>query len=117
MTDKQRYKNQFFYIMEETLLYLITISITGTYLAKLTGALNFSDSLTATIASAVALGYSFQLLAIPIFRKGKAKTKISVLYAISTLLFSLLYLTPFFRMGAMAKTVIFISFFLSFHNI
>ena len=112
MTDKQRYKNQFYTIMADTLLYLITISITGTYLAKLTGALEFSDSLTATIASAVALGYSFQLLAIPLFRKGRAKTKIVVLYTISTLMFSLLYLTPFIQLGMRVKTVIFISFFL-----
>ena len=112
MTDKQICKNQFYSIIADALLYLITISITGSYLAKLTGALGFSDSLTATITSAVALGYSFQLLAIPLFRKGRAKTKIVVLYTVSTLMFSILYMTPFFQFSAMAKTVIFISFFL-----
>ena len=65
------------YVIEETLNYLITILISGAYLAKLTLSLGFSDSLTALVSSFVNLGCVFQLLAISIFKQGRVKRKIS----------------------------------------
>jgi len=110
--EKLQLRNQLLNIVQDTVLYLITISITGAYLAKLTGALGFSDSLTATITSCVALGYVFQLLAIPLFRKGRVKNKITALYTLSTTLFVLLYAVPFINIPPKLKTLIFIVFFL-----
>lgn len=110
--EKLQTKNQLLNIIQDTVLYLITISITGAYLAKLTGSLGFSDSLTATITSCVALGYVFQLLAIPLFRKGRVKNKVTALYTLSTTLFVLLYAVPFININPQFKTLIFIVFFL-----
>ncbi len=111
-TEQLQIKNQILNIIQDTVLYLITIAITGAYLAKLTTALGFSDSLTATITSCVALGYAFQLLAIPLFRKGRVKNKVTSLYTLSTALFVLLYAVPFIRINSQIRTVIFIASFL-----
>lgn len=100
------------YVIEETSHYLITILITGAYLAKLTLSLGFSDGLTALIGSFVNLGCVFQLLAIAVFKRGSVKRKVTIICTINELLFALLYLTPFLKVGSGTRTAIFIMFLL-----
>ena len=77
-------KTNILYIAEAGLEYLISILITGAYLAKLTTNLGFSDSLTAVLSSFVALGYGFQLLSIVFFKSGKrVKHKVVLMHIIN----------------------------------
>lgn len=100
------------YVIEETTAYLISFLITGVYLAKLTLSLGFSDSLTALLGSFVNLGCVFQLFAITIFRRGRVKRKLTILYTINESLFALLYLVPFLNISSSVKAVLFIVFLL-----
>lgn len=100
------------YIIEETTAYLISFLITGAYLAKLTLSLGFSDSLTALLGSFVNLGCIFQLFAISMFRRGRIKRKLTILYTINESLFALLYLVPFLNISPSVKTALFIAFLL-----
>lgn len=111
--EKDIYKiSRINYIIEETAHYLITLLISGAYLAKLTLSLGFSDSLTALVGSFVNLGCVFQLLAIAIFKGGSVKKKVTIFYTINHLLFALLYLTPFIKVAPGIRTGIFITFLL-----
>ena len=111
--EKDIYKSsRAYYVIEETTNYLITILITGAYLAKLTLSLGFSDSLTALVGSFVNLGCVFQLLAIAIFKHGSVKRKVTIIYTINELMFALLYLTPFLKTVPIIRTAIFIMFLL-----
>ena len=108
---KDIYKNsRVCYVIEETIHYLITILITGAYLAKLTSELGFSDSMTALLGSFVNLGCIFQLLALAIFKNGRVKRKVTVLYTISHCLFIMLYIVPFFKINPVIKATLFIVF-------
>ena len=71
LTDHK--KDRLCYILEELFNYLITILVTGSYLAKITSYLGFSDSLTAILSSFVTLGCSSQMLSGLVFRKGMIK--------------------------------------------
>jgi len=109
--NKDIYKStRICYVIEETVAYLITILISGAYLARLTSALGFSDSLTALLSSFVNLGCVFQLLAIAVFRRGRVKKKVTILFIINQLLFMLLYVVPFFKMNPTLKATLFILF-------
>ena len=96
------------YIMESTFEYFISIMITGAYLAKLTSTLGFSDGLTAILGAFVALGCSFQLFAIAVFKGGPVKRRVTVMHIINQLLFAGIYLVPFVNIGSTGKTVLFI---------
>ncbi len=111
-THQLQSRSNFLYIVADAVHYLITLLITTAYLAKLTTSLGFSDSLTATITSCVALGYTFQLLSMPLFKKGKVKGKVTALYTLSTTLFILLYAVPFIDINPQIRTFIFVAFFL-----
>ena len=60
------------YIIEAALEYFISLLVTGAYLARITGALGFSDSLTGILSSFVSLGCVFQLSSIRLFRNQKS---------------------------------------------
>ncbi|MBQ7036357.1 MAG: MFS transporter [Clostridia bacterium] len=96
------------YIIEETANYLISLLITGAYLAKLTLSLGFSDGLTALLSSFVNLGCVFQLFGIAVFKGGSVKRKVTLFYTINELLFVLLYLTPFINVPHGIRTAIFV---------
>ena len=71
-------KERLCYILEELFNYLITIlvsGVNGSYIAKITDYLGFSDSLTAILSAFVTLGYSAQILAGMFFRRGKVKKR------------------------------------------
>lgn len=103
-------KDRLCYILEETFNYLITILLSGSYLAKITSTLGFSDGLTAILTAISTLGCSVQLLSVAIFRKGTFKRRITSLFILNQLLFSLLYLVPFFQVSHKIRAILFISF-------
>lgn len=100
------------YVIEETTAYLITLLITGAYLAKLTLSLGFSDGLTALLSSFVNLGCVFQLFAISVFGHSSVKRKVTVFYTINELLFVLLYVTPLIKVSPNIRTILFVIFLL-----
>lgn len=108
-------KERLCYILEELFNYLITILISGSYLAKITAYLGFSDSLTAVLASFVTLGCSTQLLSGLVFKKGRIKRQITAVFTVNQLLFMLLYLVPFVRIPNGVRTGVFVAMLLCGH--
>lgn len=111
---KQNYsaKDRLCYILEETFHYLITILLAGSYLAKITSTLGFSDRLTAILSTINTLGCSMQLLSVAVFQKGTYKRRITGMFMLNQLLFTLLYLVPFIQISNGHRTVLFIGFML-----
>lgn len=103
------------YIIEAALEYFISILVGGAYLAKLTAELGIPDSITGILSSLVTLGCSFQLLAILLFHKRRAKLGVLFLHTLNQLFFTLIYVVPFFPLGKTAKIVVFIVLLLLAH--
>jgi len=112
MNPKNCAKDRLCYILEETFNYLITILLSGSYLAKVTSTLGFSDGLTAILSTINTLGCSMQLLSVAFFRKGTYKRRISGMFMMSQLLFTLLYIVPFIQTPHNLRAVLFITFIL-----
>lgn len=107
--QKAKYnKNQILYIIEATLEYFIDMIVMGSYLATLTAYLGFSDSLTGILSSIISLGGLFQLLSMFI-RRQKMKRFVVIFSVVNQLLFTLLYVVPFFNFSASAKRIIFVT--------
>jgi len=98
------------YIAECAAEYLTALLVTGSFLAKLTDSLGFSDTLTAILTAFVSLGSTFQLLSIFFFRGGKVKKKIIGFFLANETLFALLYLLPGVSIPSSVKTVLFVIF-------
>ena len=107
MKEDQYRTSRVCYIVEAAAEYFISIMITGTFLAKLTQTLGFSDSLTALLTSFVSLGCSVQIIAIAFFRSGKVKTRVTIAHMLNQLFFMMVYLIPFIPLGIEGKTVLF----------
>jgi len=105
--DKYK-KDRICYILEELFNYLIALITSGSYLAKLTTSLGFSDGLTAVLSSFATLGCTVQLLSGVVFRKGMIKRRITGIFAFSQLLFTMLYLVPFIQIPNGMRTVLFV---------
>ena len=97
------------YIIEAALEYLISLLVTGAFLATITKELGISDSLTAVLSAITALGCLFQLASVS-FRKNSVKRMVVILSVANQLLFGLLYLIPLFDISKTVKTVIFVCF-------
>ena len=96
------------YIIEAALEYFISLLVTGAYLARITGALGFSDSLTGILSSFVSLGCVFQLSSIRLFRNQKSVKRIIIIcHIVNQLFFALVYLTPILPLTGTQKTLIF----------
>ncbi|MBO5199654.1 MAG: MFS transporter [Clostridia bacterium] len=94
-------------IAQATLEYLVSLLCTGSFLATLTKALGFSDSLTGIISSFISLGCSFQLLSV--FIKGRrTKPLVLVMSLMNQLLFTFLYAVPLLPLPGKVKTVLFL---------
>ena len=101
-------------IVEAALEYFISIVTTGAYLAKITSALHFSDSLTGVLSSFVSLGCIFQLGSDVVFRRAKrVKGRVIAFQMVYQLLFVVVYLTPVLNAHANVRTGIFLAAFLS----
>ena len=97
------------YIIEAALEYFISLLVTGAYLARITGALGFSDSLTGILSSFVSLGCVFQLSSIRLFRNQKSVKRIIIIcHIVNQLFFALVYLTPILPLTGTQKTLIFL---------
>lgn len=106
--SKDIYKSsRVLYIIEAALEYFVSILVSGTFLAKLTTNLGFSDSLTAILTSFVALGCSFQLFAVFFFRGGSVKRRVTFFHVLNQLLFMSVYFVPFLNLPRPVKTVLF----------
>jgi len=81
------------YIIEAALEHLISVLVTGSFLATLTKELGFSDSLTGIMSSVISLGCLFQLLSLSVRQKHK-KSFVLTLSVLNQLLFFLLYVVP-----------------------
>lgn len=99
-------------IIEAALEYFVSILVSGAYLARVTGALGFSDSLTGVLSSFVSLGCLFQLGSVVLFRNARsAKAPVLAGYTLSQLLFVLVYLLPVLPTGGALKTAAFFACF------
>ena len=96
------------YIIEAMLEYLITISVSSTYLTHVMTYIGIDSSIQGIITSVVSLGYGFQLLAI-LFPINKAiKRRVIVLTSIGNVLFSLVFFTPLLNFPFEVKVMAFI---------
>ncbi len=93
MEEKTLKRSRVMYIIEAGLEYLIAILVSGTFLAQLTGALGFSDSLTGILSSIISLGCLFQMLSV-FYRRKTVKKYVVGLSIANQLLFMLLFVIP-----------------------
>ncbi|MBR3929393.1 MAG: MFS transporter [Clostridia bacterium] len=101
-------------IVEAALEYFISIVTSGAYLAKITSALHFSDSLTGVLSSFVSLGCIFQLGSGFVFRRAKrVKGRVIGFQMAYQLLFVVVYLTPVMNAHENLRTGVFLTAFLS----
>ena len=101
--------NRYWIILEAALEYFITILTSGAFLARVTGALGFSDSLTGILSSFVSLGCLFQLGALVLCRRMvSAKRPVILCHLLNELLFALVYVAPASLMSPQVKTAIFL---------
>ena len=108
--QKTKYnKNQILYIIEATLEYFIDILVGGAYLATLTTKLGFSSGLTGILTSIISLGGLFQLGSMFI-RRQRLKRFVIWFSVLNQLLFTALYVVPFFDFSPTLKRVIFVIF-------
>jgi len=97
------------YIIEAALEYFISLLISGAYLARITSALGFSDSLTGILSSFLTLSCLFQLGSIVFFKNvARVKKPIIFCHLANQSLFALVYLIPVLKLGRDAKTLLFI---------
>lgn len=116
MNNQDSYKtSRFFYVLEATFEYFISILVAGAYLAKVTSSIGMTDSLTGILTSFVSLGCGFQIIAIFLANKKPVKHWVTVLHTLNQLFFALCYLVPFVKISQEQKTVVFILFLLLGH--
>lgn len=96
------------YIFEAALEYLISLLVSGSFLATLTNELGMSDSLTGILSSVISLGCLFQLLSVAI-NLSRAKTFVTVMSIVNQLLFMLLYVIPLSGGNKQIKIAVFIA--------
>lgn len=95
------------YIIEALVEYLISITISGAYLAKVTEAIGMQDSLTGIVTSFLSLGHVFQIFALFLTGLKRVKPLISTVHIINQTFFGLLYVVPLISISSAAKTVTF----------
>ena len=107
-------QSRFWVIVEAALEYFISIITTGAYLARITKALEFSDSLTGVLSSFVSLGCIFQLGTSVVF-KGvrRVKSRVILFQMINQLLFVVVYVAPVLKVSANVKTAVFLGCFIT----
>ncbi len=106
--EKKLKTGRLMYIIEAAAEYLISILVTGSFLATITKELGFSDSLTGILSSIISLGCLFQLLSMA-FHPRRSKRFVIILSVVNQLLFSLLYIIPLTALSQGAKTALFVA--------
>lgn len=100
-------RSRLMYIFEAALEYLISILVTGSFLATITKELGISDSLTGILSSVISLGCLFQLLSLSV-RSAKFKRLVVVLSVINQAFFMLLYVIPLTGAKTQIKIALFV---------
>lgn len=109
MIDEKKIKlGQVMYNLEAGLEYLISLMVTGSFLAKLTGALGMSDSLTGILTAISSLGCLFGLLSVGI-RRDRVKKLVITLSVLDQGLFFFLYLIPMLPLNGTVKIALFVA--------
>ena len=96
------------YILEAMFEYFISILTTGAYLAKLTTAINISDSMTAVLSSVTSLAGMFQLVSIFLSHKTPVKRWVLPINFLTQAMVSTLYVLPFLSLGKVAPVIFFV---------
>lgn len=107
VSDAAMKRSRVMYLIEAALEYLISLLVTGSFLASLTKELEISDSLTGILSSVISLGCLFQLFSLTV-RVKRSKGFVISLSIINQLLFLLLYVVPFFPFSSETKIVLFV---------
>lgn len=108
-TEKQLRTGRLLFICEAALEYLLSILVSGSFLATLTRELGFSDSLTGILSAIVSLGCLFQLASLTL--RAKSVKRISVILTVlNEVLFTFLYIIPITGMTRQLKSLLFVSF-------
>lgn len=97
------------YIIEALVEYLITLTISGAYLAKITEAIGMEDSLTGIVTAFLSLGHLFQLFALLLTGVRRVKPMITVAFIVNQVFFALLYVIPLINIGSATQTVLFMA--------
>ena len=100
-------RSRLMYIFEAALEYLISILVTGSFLATITKELGVSDSLTGILSSVISLGCLFQLLSLSV-RRARVKRLVVALSVINQTFFMLLYVIPLTGAKKQIKIVLFV---------
>ena len=108
INERTRKRGQLMYIIEAAVEYLISILVSGSYLATLTREIGISDSLTGILSSFISLGCLFQLLSMLFYRR-RVKGMVVVMSVANQLLFLLLYIIPLLGVGKLLKVALFVA--------
>lgn len=112
--EKQRKRSLKLYMVQAALEYLVALSASGTFLAKLTSQLGMSDSLTGILTSLMTMGCLFQMLAL-LLRVKRVKIFVILTSLFSQFLFMLIYLLPLTGITPRMKTAAFVFAIFSAH--
>lgn len=94
------------YIIQAGVEYLISILVTGSFLATLTAYIGLSDSLTGILSAIVSLGCLFQLLSIPLHCRNR-KRFVLLMSVGNQLLFLLLFVIPLLPVSGTVRAALF----------
>ena len=96
LTERDRARGRVLFNVEATSEYLISILVTGAYLAKITSYMGLTDSQTALVTSMVQLGNALQIVAIFFKQSISPKRLVTICHLINELAFTSLYILPLF---------------------
>ena len=97
------------YIVEALLEYMVSLLVTGAFLAAILKQVGVSDALTGVVSSFISFACVAQLFSSMIGRKGSSVTRrMLILALVNELMFSTLYIIPFVPLGQNIKTALFV---------
>ena len=97
------------YIVEALLEYMVSLLVTGAFLAAILKQVGVSDALTGVVSSFISLACVAQLFSGVLARRGgSVKRRMLILALVNELLFSTLYIIPFASISQTAKTALFV---------
>lgn len=97
------------YIVEALLEYMVSLLVTGAFLAAILKQVGVSDALTGVVSSFISFACVAQLFSSMIVRKGSSvKRRMLILALVNELMFSTLYIIPFVPLGQSVKTALFV---------
>ena len=106
------------YIVEALLEYLISLLVTGAFLAAILKQVGVSDAVTGVVSSLISLACVTQLFSGLVVKPGRSvKRTMLALGLVNQLMFAALYLIPFVRLSQTAKAALFAVMILGAHLI